>query len=180
MSEPAGVEAERRLVLAVALAQLADPFASAALHEAAIDPIPEIRLVAQLGLARIGDVGVAALERRLIVEPDLGVFAVLAARAGRLPIGTRAITALGAQAAYVGTPGELRAGCAWAVAEHDEPRGGWLAGTLLADEEAAFWLASIVARRGGVLVPLVAGLAARPELDRVADLLAAGLGRASR
>ena len=90
-----------------------------------------------------------------------------------VPVGPRAITSLGTQAAYLGTPAELRAGCTWAVAEHDLARGGWLAGTLLADEEAAFWLASIVARRGGRLRPVVAGLPARPELDRVATLLAA-------
>ncbi len=172
MSEPAGAAADRRLAIAASLAQLGDPIGLASLRAAAVDEVPEIRFVAELGLARLGDSDVDHLERRLVLEPDLGVFAVLAARAGRLPVRPRAITALGAQAAYAGTPAELRAGCAWAVAEHDVPRGGWVAGTLLADEEAAFWLASIVARRGGRLHSVVAGLVARPELDRVAALLA--------
>jgi hypothetical protein len=170
VSEPSA-DGDRRLALAAALAQLADPIGLPALREAAVDPLAEIRLIAQLGLIRLGDTDVALLDRRLVAEPDLGVFAVLAARAGRLPIDARSITSLGAQAAYTGSPPELRASCTWAVAEHDLVRGGWLAGNLLADEEGAFWLASIVGRRGGVLVPVVAGLAAQLRFDRVADLI---------
>lgn len=54
----------------------------------------------------------------------------------------------------------------------DAERGGFLAGALLADPEGAFWLASITRRRGGRLSPLTVGLRARPDLDRVAELIA--------
>src|SRR3569623_2328424 len=92
--------------------------------------------------------------------------------AASLPVSHAALTSIGAQAAYPGTPGELRAGCCWTLAAHDAERGGFLAGALLADPEGAFWLASITRRRGGRLSPLTVGLRARPELDRVAELIA--------
>lgn len=158
-----------RLALIAAAAHTAGPLGAPALRAAASDPDPAIRLLAQLGLGRLGDT--AALADRLLVEGDLAVFGVLAARAGRTAISERARIALGAQAAYPLAPAELRAGCAWAVAEHDAERGGWLVGTLAAEPEAAFWLASIVARRGGRLAAVLRGQHARPELDRVADLL---------
>jgi len=165
-------DADRRLAVIAALAADADRLGVEELAAAIADPIPEIRLLAQIGLALAGDRDVEALEQRLVIEPDLGVYAVLAARAARLPVSTEALTSLGAQAAYLGTPGELRAGCCWSVTAHDHDRGGWLAGALLADLEGAFWLASITARRGGPLASLVGGLRARPDLDRVAELIA--------
>jgi hypothetical protein len=161
--------ASGRLPLVAAAADHAAPIAAPVLRAAASDPDPSIRLLAQVGLGRLGDL--AALEDRLAVEGDLAVFGVLAARAGRAPIAERATLVLGAQAAYPLAPAELRAGCAWAVVEHDPARGGWLVGTLAAEPEAAFWLASIVARRGGRLAALLRAQHARPELDRVADLL---------
>jgi len=164
-------DADRRLAVIAALVD-GGPLGREELAAATADPVPEIRLLAQIGLARAGDRDVEALEHLLVIEPDLGVYAVLAARAARLPVSTAALTALGAQAAYLGTPGELRAGCCWSVAAHDLERGGWLAGALFSDPEGAFWLASITVRRGGPLVPLVAGLRARPDLDRVAELIA--------
>jgi len=165
-------DADRRLAVIAALAAVGDQLGVAELAAVIADPVPEIRMLAQIGLAVAGDRDVEALERRLVIEPDLGVYAVLAARAARLPVSAAALTSLGAQAAYLGTPGELRAGCCWSVAAHDQDRGGWLAGALLSDLEGAFWLASITARRGGPLASLVGSLRARPDLDRVAELIA--------
>jgi len=164
-------DATRRITLAAALARGAQTHAVAAAHELAGDPLATVRLLAQIALARGGDRDGDVLSRRILVEDDLGVLAVLAGRAGAIAISPAAIDGLAAQAALAQTPPELRAGCAWAVAAHDPPRGGYLAGMLLPDDEAAFYLASIVARRGGALAPIVDGLRARPEMDRVAHLL---------
>jgi hypothetical protein len=164
-------DATRRITLAAALARGAQPHAVAAAHELAGDPLVTVRLLAQIALARAGDRDADAMSRRILVEDDLGVFALLAGRAGTIAIAPAAIDGLAAQAALALTPPELRAGCTWAVAVHDPPRGGYLAGMLVADDEAAFHLASIVARRGGALAPIVDGLRARPETDRVARLL---------
>jgi hypothetical protein len=164
-------DATRRITLAAALARGAQPRAIDAAHELAGDPLATVRLLAQIALARAGDRDVDGLTHRILVEDDLGVLALLAGRAGGIAIAPAAVDDLAAQAALLATPPELRAGCAWAVAAHDPPRGGYLAGLLVADDEAAFHLASIVARRGGVLAPIVDGLRARPETDRVARLL---------
>src|SRR3569623_1060829 len=70
-------------------------------------------------------------------------------------------------------PIEVSAACdTGKLAAHDAERGGFLAGALLADPEGAFWLAAITRRRGGRLSPLTVGLRARPDLDRVAELIA--------
>ena len=161
----------RRITLAAALARGAQPQAIAAAHKLADDPLADVRMLAQIALARAGDRDAGALSRRIRLEDDLGVLAILAARAGRLDVTALALEDLAAQGALASTPPELRAGCAWAVGERDPPRGGYLAGLLLADDESAFWLASIVARRGGELAPIVDGLRARGDLDRAASLL---------
>ena len=164
-------EPDAALALAAAAAHAGEPLSGGALRALAGDPSVEVRLLVQIALARLGDHEVAVVDDRLAREPDLGVFAVLAARAGTLPINARARANLVAQAAYPRTPGELRAACTWAVAAHDPIQGARLAGILLADDEAAFWLASIVERRGGPLRGLVEGLRGDPSLDRVAELV---------
>ena len=161
----------RRIAAVVLLGDLGDPGGLQALRAIAADADPTVRLLVQRGLARCGDRDVDALALHVEREGDLATFAVLAARVGMLAEAGAAVDALVAQGAYPATPGELRAGCAWAVARHDPVRGGVLAGTLLADDEGAFWLASVVARRGGPLREAVAGIHARPELDRVGALL---------
>ena len=108
------------------------------------------------------------LEPALLIEPDLDAFAALATRAAHAEtLSELALAQLVAQAAYPGTRPDVRATCAWAVAAHDPVRGGWLAGLVLAEPEAAFWLASIVANRGGPLAPLVAHHHADPAIDPV-------------
>jgi hypothetical protein len=165
-------DASRRITLGAALARGAQASALPAAHELAGDPLATVRLLAQIALARAGDRDAGALSRRILVEDDLGVLALLAGRAGSLAISPPAVDDLAAQGALAATPPELRAGCAWAVTAHDPPRGGYLAGLVIADDEAAFHLASIVARRGGPLAPIVDGLRARPASDRIANLLA--------
>ena len=162
---------EAALALTAALARAGDPLSKGALRALAGDPAIEVRLLVQIALARLSDRDVELVDQRLAREPDLGIFAVLAARAGTLPIDARALANLAAQAAYAATPGELRAACTWAIAAHDPALAARLAGALLVDDEAAFWLASIVGRRGGSLTSLVAGLPADPALDRVASLV---------
>lgn len=164
-------DADRRLAVIGALVADGARLAHAELAAAADDAVPEIRLLAQIGLARCRDRDVDALERRLTIEPDLGVYAVLVARAASLPVSRAALTSIGMQCAYPGTPGEVRAGCCWTLAAHDAELGGSLAGALLTDPESAFWLASISARRGGPLSSVTADLRARPDLDRVAELI---------
>lgn len=164
-------DADRRLAVIGALVADGARLAHAELAAAIDDAVPEVRLLAQIGLARCRDRDVDALERRLTIEPDVGVYAVLVARAASLTVSHAALTSISAQGAYPGTPGEVRAGCCWTLASHDAERGGSLAGALLADPESAFWLASITARRGGPLSLLTAGLRARPDLDRVAELI---------
>ena len=159
------------IALAAALARAAHPLSIGALRALAGDPQVEVRLLVQVGLARLDDDDGAMVASRLCRESDLGVLAVLAARAGRLPIDARGLANLIALAAYPGTPAELRAGCTWAIGERDSARGAEVLGSLLDDDEATFWLASVVGRRGGALVPLVAGLHGDPALDRVAALL---------
>jgi hypothetical protein len=110
------------VALAASLARAGDPSAVPALRELVGHDAVEVRLLAQIGLARAGDDDPATVETRLGVEGDLGVYTVLAARAGRLAIGAQALTYLAAQAAYDGTPAVLRAACAWAIAQHDADR----------------------------------------------------------
>jgi hypothetical protein len=135
------------------------------------DPDPDVRLLAQIALARRGDVDPVGLAARLRREPDLAVFAILVARAGDHPPTPAMIGPLAEQLRQLETPAELRAGCAWALTPHAPARAAFFAGALLAEPETAFWLASIVARRGGPLAPLVAGLPADRAADRVAALL---------
>lgn len=131
---------------------------------AAADPV--VRRDAHLALLRAGDD--RGLDEAILREPDLDVFAVLAVRAARAAsLAPRTFAQLVAQAGFPGTRPDVRAGCAWAVAAHDPVRGGWLAGVLLGEPEAAFWLASIVARRGGPLAPIVAHHHAIPAIDRL-------------
>lgn len=98
------------------------------------------------------------------------VFAFLAAIAGggiELTYGT--LDHLEEQAKQADTPAEVRAGAAWAVAQHDAPRGTALARLLLGDPETATVLASIVRRRGGPLAALIADVHGDPAADQVAD-----------
>jgi hypothetical protein len=121
------------------------------------------------------DVDPANLEKQILREADLDRFALLATHAGLLRgVGPRVLAQLVAQAGYPETRADVRAMCAWAIAEHDPMRGGWIAGALLGDPETAFWLASIVACRGGALTALVAGQHADPALDQVWSQIAVG------
>jgi hypothetical protein len=131
-----------------------------------IDPLARLGdLRISLSLPRDGD----ALSRATEHESDLAALAILAARAGRAPaITPAALDRLAVAASSTDGPAELRAGCAWAVAAHDPLRGAALAGALVLEPEAAFWLASIVARRGGCLAVWTAGLDAEPAMDRAA------------
>ena len=155
----------------IAAAHVGDASSVRLLRIATRHDLPEIRLYAHVGLARAGDLDPSIVDEGLIRESDLAVYAVLAARAGSLAISARSLDALDMQAGYAETPPALRAGCAWALAAHDLEAGAWHAGVLLAELEPAFWLASIVAHRGGGLAPLVIGLAARAELDVVGALV---------
>jgi len=104
-------------------------------------------------------------------ENDPAVFALLLAIAGGgcVMLTDGALDHLAAQAGNADTPAQVRAGAAWAVAQHDVARGTALAKALLADPGAAFALSSVVWRRGGPLVALVADIPGDPETDQTAD-----------
>jgi hypothetical protein len=154
------------LATIAALVRARRPEALPVLRSAIADPDPALRALAQIGLARIGDDDPDPVAMRLAIEGDLGVFAILVARAGRVAIAD--LEPLAAQAAYPRTPPELRASCAWAVAEHDLARGRVLADALAADDNCRDWLGSIVAQRGGALAVHVA---AGRRVDRVGLLV---------
>lgn len=151
----------------LALARAGDPLSIPALRPLVAHGDPRIRLLAQLGLARARDRDAEPVEVRLADEPELANYFVLAARAGRLAIGTRALDYLGAQAAYDRTPPALRASCAWAIGEHDIDRArAFLEGF---DEPALAHFAAVVGARGGAFAATHA--AASPYGDRVAVLI---------
>ena len=145
------MSAER--ALAIALARAGDPTAVPVLRELVGHAHGEIRMLAQIGLARARDDDPETVEARLVAEGSPGIYAVLAARAGRLAIGPASLAYLAAQAAYARTPPLLRAHCAHAVACHDPDRGAVLVEAL--DPEAR----------------ALADALARGEIDRVGALL---------
>lgn len=160
----------RRAAAAAVLARLGDPGAAERLGELALDDDAVVRAIAQVGLHRGGDRDGVAVSRAIERESSHVVLAVLAGRAASVALTPAALSGLAAQA-VVGGPRELRAGCVWAVAVHAPGRAALIAGTITLDAEQAFWLATVVARRGGPLASWTAGLRAAPELDRVASLL---------
>jgi hypothetical protein len=141
------------------LARAADPAAIPALRELVAHASAEIRLLAQIGLARAGDADPATVESRLVAEPDVGVYTLVAARAGRVALAPGALDYLAAQAIAARTPVRLRAECAWALGEHDPARAAELAATL--GDESLRLVAAIARRRAGD----------RTTNDRVSDLL---------
>jgi hypothetical protein len=106
-------------------------------------------------------------------ERDLAVFALLSAIAGGgcVMLTDGALDHLATQAGNADMPAQVRAGAAWAVAQQDVARGTAIAKTLLGDCGTAFALSSVVRRRGGPLVVLVADIPGDPETDQTADSL---------
>ena len=161
------------LAIVLALARAADPMAIPALRPLVAHSDPRIRLLAQLGLARAGDRDAEPVDVRLADEPELANYFILAARAGRLAIGSRALDYLGAQAIYDRTPAALRASCAWAIGEHDADRARAVFANFDAATHSQF--SAIVAARGGTFTATHA--VASAYSDRVASLLGYGRGR---
>ena len=160
----------RRLGAAAVLARVASPALVPRLAALAADADPAIRAIGHAGLHRAGDRDAARVAGAIARDPSVAVLAVVAGRAADVAVGAAALDVLASQARAAGPP-ELRAGCAWAVAARDPVRGAALAGAVTAEPVVAYWLATVVARRGGALTAWTAGLAADPALDRVADLL---------
>jgi hypothetical protein len=156
-----------QLGFVLALARAGDPLSIPALRPLVAHGDPRIRLLAQLGLARAGDRDTEPVDVRLADEPELANYFILAARAGRLAIGTRALDYLGAQAFYDRTPPALRASCAWALGEHDADRARAVLDRF--DATALAHFAAIVGARGGAFTATHA--TATPYDDRVAPLL---------
>src|SRR5262249_51586101 len=81
----------RRITLAAALARGGHPGAIAAARELADDPLVHVRLLAQIALAKAGDRDGGLLSRRIRLEDDVGVLAILAGRAGRIAVSPIAV-----------------------------------------------------------------------------------------
>jgi HEAT repeat protein len=164
------LDPDKRLGAVAVLGKLGNPSSCGRLRELVGDPDPLMRLTVAASLYRCGERDSKLWSDWIRRENELAVFAFLAAIAGggvTLTYGT--IDHLEAQARETATHAEVRAGCAWAVAQQDAARGTALAKELVGDPEVAHVLASIVARRGGPLAGVVAGLPADPSLDRIAD-----------
>lgn len=161
---------DRKLGGIAVLGKLGNPSSCAQLRELVEDPDAMMRMAAAMALYRCGERDPVLWSEWISREGSMAVFAFLAAIAGGgVQVNRGALDNLDASAAYDGTPAEVRAGCAWAVAQHDPTRGAELAALLLADPEAATALASVVRRRGGPLTGLVADHPGDPAADRTAD-----------
>jgi HEAT repeat protein len=161
---------DRKLGGVAVMGKLGDPACCALLRYLVYDPDPLMRLAVASALYRCDERDGQLWSAWIRRETDLAVSAFLSAIAGggvTLTCGT--LDHLAAQAEDAGMPVEVRAGAAWAVAQHDVARGTALAEVLLADPDAAFALASVVRRRGGPLVSRVAGVPGDPEEDLTAE-----------
>ena len=161
----------RRLGGAAVLGRLADPASRELLRPLVGDPDPLVRLTIATALFRCGERDRELWSSWIRRENDLVVFSFLAAIAGgpgvTLTHGT--LDHFEEQAKNADTPPEARAGAAWAVAQHDAPRGTTLATQLIADPATATALSSVVRRRGGPLRALIADIPADPAADQTAD-----------
>ena len=167
----ATLDPARRAGGAAVLARIGDPSARPALRNLVEDPDPMVRMMVAAALYRAGERDPRLWSAWIQREGSMAVFAFLAAVAGGVDVDRGALDNLDAQAAYDGTPAEVRAGCAWAVAAHDAARGAALARALLADAEAGAALAAVVRRRGGPLAEVIGAAAGDPARDRTADSL---------
>jgi len=166
----ATLDPDRRLGGVAVLGKLADPACCAQLHPLVDEPDPLLRLIVAASLYRCGERDTELWSSWIRRENDIAVFAFLAAIAGSgiaLTYGT--LDHLEAQANNADSPVEVRAGAAWAVAQHDVTRGRALANTLLSDPATAFALSSIVRRRGGPLAVMVSDVPGDPAMDQTAD-----------
>lgn len=154
------------LGMAYVLARDADPASAPLLRELAGHADRRIRLVSQIGLARIDDDDPAPVDHALATEPELAVYLIVAARAARVAISERSCDYLAAQAVYT-QPAELRANCLHALAQHDTARADGLIDQL--DARARDVLQAITNARGGALVYRL--VAATTELDRIGPLV---------
>lgn len=161
---------DRKLGGVAVLGKLGDPASRNQLRGLVEDPDALMRLTVASSLFRCGERDPVLWSEWIGREGSMAVFAFLAAIAGALPEVRRgALDNLDASAAYDGTPAEVRAGCVWALAQHDPVRGAELAAVLLAEPEAASALASVVRRRGGALTGLIGDRPGDAALDRTAD-----------
>lgn len=154
------------LGMAYVLARDADPASAPLLRELANHADRRIRLVSQIGLARIDDDDPDPVDHALATEPELAVYLVVVARAARVAISERSCAYLAAQAVYT-QPAELRANCVHALAQHDRPRAEGLIDQL--DARARELLHAITNARGGALASLLVGTTT--ELDRIGLLV---------
>jgi len=161
---------DRKLGGVAVMGKLGDPACCALLRRLVNDPDPLMRLAVASSLYRCGERDGELWSSWIRREDDLAVFAFLSAIAGGgVTLTYGALDHLEAQAENADTPAEVRAGAAWAVAQHDIARGTALAQALLVDPGAAFALSSVVRRRGGPLIWLVAGIPGDPETDQTAN-----------
>jgi HEAT repeat protein len=166
------IDPDKRLGAVAVLGKLGNPASQGKLRELIGDPDPLMRLTVAASLYRCGERDSNLWSDWIRRESDLAVYAFLAAIAGggvTLTYGT--IDGLEAQAREAATPAVVRAGCVWAVAQQDAERGTALAKDLIDEHELSLSLASIVARRGGPLARLVAGIPADASQDQIADNL---------
>lgn len=159
----------RRVGALVALSRVGDPAVVARVRGLTRDESPLVRVAVAIALYRCGDRDGALVSEWAPREPDATVLGYLAAMAGEVAIDLRARSNFDAQAEHAGTPPEVRASCAWAVAAHDEVRGVALATLLGEDAATRAALAAVVARRGGPLRAHVEG--GEAAADRIADNL---------
>jgi len=161
----------RKLGGIAVLSKLGIPTCRALLRGLADKRDPRVRLAVAALLYRCDERDSELWSSWICREDDVAVSALLSAIAGgdgvTLTFGT--LDHLEAQAGNADTPAQVRAGAAWAVAQHDVARGAALAKALLADPDAAFALSSVVRRRGGPLIALVADIPGDPEMDQTAD-----------
>ena len=159
----------RQLGGAAVLGKLGDPASCAQLRPLINAPDPLVRLTVAASLYRCGERNAELWSSWIRRENDLVVFAFLAAVAGGVGLTHGTLDHLAEQAANADTPAEVRAGAAWAVAQHDVGRGEAIARTLLAEPDVAPVLSSVVRRRGGPLTALIGDLPGDPALDQTAD-----------
>ncbi|MFT3700334.1 MAG: hypothetical protein QM831_44730 [Kofleriaceae bacterium] len=161
------------LDLVYALAQAADPSTAPALRMSAAHADARIRLLAQLGLARIGDLDPVAIDDALADEPEVANYLIVAVRAAMVAIADASHDYLAAQVAY-GHPAVLRANCLYALAAHDRARAEALIDEL--DGDALDHLIAIVHLRGGVFAERFHETRT-PHVDRVGMLASIAIGR---
>ncbi len=167
----------RKLGDIAVLSKLGLPTCRALLRGLADKSDPRVRLAVASLLYRCDERDSELWSSWIRREDDLAVSALLSAIVGGscVMLTDEALDHLEAQAGNVDTPAQVRAGAAWAVTQQDVERGTAIAKTLLGDSDTAFALSSVVRRRGGPLVALVADIPGDPEMDQTAGR--AGLPR---